>query len=448
MILFLSLYIAAVCLVPIFWRLARGKLDLFEPLIPAALAMISLFSIRPLAMLATDELDYYRWVYIGDAIEPALLICAVGVTAYVIGYMVPLRVGNSRFKYQVGVYNKSRFRVICAVYIATAVLLLWNYMSLGFIESLSIIAKGQSESFDEAITVHTAYLYAAPILMACSAILIILVTGNRKLTVRTSMIVLVLIMLTATWFSLTGARRFIIPSIFIPLLTFLFIRKIRPKLKLIMIGLPLFFVLSAVPYMRHEESRNQIGGIEDQVMYAFTAHNTLQKIYLGGDTEMLPVFAVEVKALDSPNKFYYGAATLGDLFIAPIPSALIKKPMSARNRLLVDTFGYPCKEGPARICPDFSVIGTFYQDFWIPGVLLGMALMGMLSRRVWERFVRDPNNPFLIFNTAVVSVFTLIIIRAGFMPAFQWLLYFWIPVTMGLFMIVRRGVRLRTGETE
>jgi len=168
--------------------------------------------------------------------------------------------------------------------------------------------------------------------------------------------------------------------------------------------------------------------------------DVLRKIFLGSDTEMFPALAVEIMALDAPSNFYYGAATIGDLLIAPIPSALFEKPMSARDRLLVDTFGEPCSALPGRLCPDFSVIGTFYQDFWLPGVFFGMLLMGYVGRRVWFVYNRTPGDPYSVFNVAAVSIFTFIIIRAGFMPAFQWFLYFWIPVTLGLRMIVQRRV--------
>jgi hypothetical protein len=257
-----------------------------------------------------------------------------------------------------------------------------------------------------------------------------------------------LVFIPVAYFYLFGTRRFIVPAIAIPLVSYFLSRGIRPGVRTLSLAVIAFYVLSALPFMRTEGARSEIGGLHSQMVYAFTRDEIFKNIFLGPDTEMLPAYAVEVQALDSPNDFYYGKATIGDLIIAPIPSAIFYKPTSARNDILIRTFGSPCDAGPGGLCPDFSIVGTFYQDFWIPGVVLGMMFTGWLSRRVWARYKMDPDNPHKVASAAIVFVFTFIVIRAGFMPAFQWALYFFIPIAFGLYLARRRnGNAVRKGVT-
>jgi len=403
--------------------------------------MVSLFSIRPLAMLAVGELEYYRWIYIGGVVDITLTIAAIGVTAYFIGYyVIPMRLSRLQINYRGHEIRKSRLFTICFFYVAAGIILAAVYVGSNPIGTLVVLSMGRSENALDVITVHSEYLFSAPVLISCAVTLIIAAKGNNRFKNHTIFALLLLILIPVAWFYLFGVRRFIIPSAFIPLAVFLLARRVKFNLNHFVFLLPVLMMLAALPFMRTEGARSEIGGFADQAVFALSNRDVLRKIFLGSDTEMFPALAVEIMVLDAPSDFYYGAATIGDLLIAPIPSALFEKPMSARDRLLVDTFGEPCSALPGRLCPDFSVIGTFYQDFWLPGVFFGMLLMGYVGRRVWFVYNCTPGDPYSVFNVAAVSIFTFIIIRAGFMPAFQWFLYFWIPVTLGLHMIVQRRV--------
>jgi hypothetical protein len=128
------------------------------------------------------------------------------------------------------------------------------------------------------------------------------------------------------------------------------------------------------------------------------------------------------------DDFFYGGATIGDLLIAPIPSSLFPdKPTTARDQMLIKAYGGPCGFAEGGVCPDFSAIGTFYQDFAWPGVLFGMAVLGALSRAVWARYKEDPRSVTRVIVAAIWSVSLPIMIRAGVMPALAWCLYFLLP---------------------
>ena len=441
MLFFLSLLVLGLCVSALVFKQAYGKLDIFEPLIPAVIAMVSLFSVRPLAMLAAGETGSYRWVNIQDNITFALVICSLGVASYLAGYFLSARAPTPKASMAQIFFSTKRLHIVAFVYVVLSFSLTAAYLGSNPIATLAVLSRGRSELISEYITIHSEYLFVAPLLLSCAATLLIL--GNKKwpMSIQKMLIIILLISVPLAFFYLVGTRRFMLPALLVPFVSYFLRRGKRPSARHLMLSIPFFMIFAAIPHMRTEGAREQIGGIGDQISFALTRSDLWESIFLGPDTEMLPAFAVEVKVLDDYDEFFYGRAVLGDLVIAPIPSALFPKPTSARDQMLIEAFGSRCIATSGGLCPDFSIIGTFYQDFWIPGVVLGMMFFGIFSRKVWLAYRVQRDNPLRICAAAVTTVFTLIIIRAGFMPAFQWSLYFYIPIAVGLYLSRRRGPR-------
>jgi hypothetical protein len=165
---------------------------------------------------------------------------------------------------------------------------------------------------------------------------------------------------------------------------------------------------------------------------------------------MVKVLAREIVTLDKSGDYGFGSATLGDLILAPIPSAIAHdKPETARNMLLTKMYGAPCTTVNGQ-CPDFSAPGTFYQDLGLFGVLLGMAGLGWLSSTVWRSHLADPANMYRLSAAACWVVFLPILLRAGFMPGFAWFLYFLVPIWAMIGITGRRPqpVAVRSGDAQ
>jgi hypothetical protein len=191
----------------------------------------------------------------------------------------------------------------------------------------------------------------------------------------------------------------------------------------------LFIVLATIPFIRTSGGRDQAGGVVTAFTNAIASPleewNTFMTSY---DTDMVGSLSVEVGVLRVPDDLFYGGATFGDLLVAPIPSSLYPdKPTTARNQMLIMAYGTPCTLTAGGLCPDFSAIGTFYQDLAWPGVLLGMAMLGVLSRALWARHIADPGSATRVIAVATWWVIAPIMIRAGVMPALAWWLYFLLP---------------------
>ncbi len=196
-----------------------------------------------------------------------------------------------------------------------------------------------------------------------------------------------------------------------------------------------FILLATIPFARAAGARQQYGGAVPIFRAALNEpFSVVHEFFTGPDTEMADALALELSAFDRGRIAHsHGMATLGDLAIAPVPHVLFAKPVTQRNQILIATTGAPCNAVAGGLCPDFSVVGTFYQDFGAVGVLLGMLLVGGASGAVWRRAVAErSSDPALILLAGCWTVFVPIIIRAGFMPAFGWFLYFYLPTRVAL----------------
>jgi hypothetical protein len=448
----LALCVIGVVILALIFNTRRIGFDIFDPIVPASLVFLLLFGIRPLAMVAFDDLSYYWWIYIKDHLGWALAVCALGVLSYYAGMFLcsepreaPLRPSlNVRYSLR-SHCRPGLLWFLIAVFCSLSAAALIVYLGPNPIGTLAVMVLGRSTQLADLLTVNSEYLFGAPILISCSAIVLLLSKGSYRLDVKTGIVIGLLILVPVAFFYLVGVRRFILPSVFIPVASYFLIRRQRPKTSLLFVALPLFLIFSAIPFMRTAGAREQIGGITQQLSFAFTRPEVIESLVAGPDTEMLPAFAAQIRSMDSIDDYYFGAAVLGDLVIAPIPSALFPKPTSARNSMLISVFGKPCLAGPGGICPDFSIVGTFYQDYWLFGVIFGMGAVGFVSRKWWFSFKRHESSPFEVLRVSVLWIFTIIVFRAGFMPAFQWSLYFYLPSYFLLSVLYSRHFAVHAG---
>ncbi len=302
--------------------------------------------------------------------------------------------------------------------------------------TLRTLASGRS-SIAANDTGQSAYLSDGPLLFACAATLEI-VFARRPLTRSAFWRIIVLVVVPVAAFYLEGNRRLILPSVFTPLIANYLVTRRRPAWRSIVLVLPIaFLILATIPLERslgaREYSQGGAFGIFERAFQQ--PFQGVATFFTQNDTEMLPALALEVQTLQKPGDYYFGRATVGDLLLSPVPSAVIPgKPLSARNSILVRIFGTPC-EATGGLCPDFSAVGTFYQDFWYIGAVVGMAALGIFSSALWERHREQPGDPFRLIAAASWTVSLPILIRAGFMPAFQWWLEFVLPIAAALWYI-------------
>jgi O-antigen/teichoic acid export membrane protein len=429
---------------PIVFRTVRGRFDWFEPILAGCAMLIILFGIRPLVMVLGHRTEYLGsfdtrpFLFRVEAL--GLLATVVFVIAYevVCRRRIPAQHGR-----RLAPDRRSAALAIGWVFVSVAVLLFVVQLSRGssLTGSLKLILAGNSKALRDLFANSSEYLSSSPVLGTCAALLILLAVGRSRMLRQERWFVYLASALPTLVFLALGNRRFIIPAVGIPLLVRLLMLGRRPRSRFVVTVVPIIFILLAtIPFARAVGARQQHGGALPIFRAAFSEpFSVVNDFFTGPDTEMPNALALELSAFDRGRLAHaHGMATFGDLAIAPVPHVLFPKPVTQRNRMLIATTGAPCDAVAGGLCPDFSVVGTFYQDFGAVGVLLGMLLFGGASGAIWKRVIAEGSSkdPALILLAGCWTVFVPIIMRAGFMPAFAWFLYFYLPTRLALATLV------------
>jgi hypothetical protein len=428
----LALAVLVVLAYPIIRRTVAGTLDIFEPIVPAALMLAALFSVRPLYMLATNQRRFVEdpRFTISAWFSYALLMALVGSACFVAGYegyrsfrrRETTAAANGRV---LRIFRAvRRIELYCGVIFVLGIVAYVAAISHGRTlgDAFHLVVSGRSGALYDVTSSSSEYLTSAPLLGSCAAILLAL-TGGARLSRRRLLMMLVFMSWPLAVFGVTGDRRFIIPTIAIPIVVRFLLRERRPSwLRLAAVAIAGFVALALIPELRTNGGRQAMQGPQAAV----------KKVLTGPDTDMIFGLSIEARLLERPSSFFYGRATVGDLLLAPIPHVVVPgKPTTARNELLIRAFGSECT-AVGGTCPDFTAVGTFYQDFWWPGIVLGMLALGLASARLWERHLASPQRHTPLLFAATWTVFLPIVLRAGFMPSFTWWLYFLVPCLVGL----------------
>jgi hypothetical protein len=433
----LALAVVASALAPTLVRQRQHRFDLFEPTFGGGVMLALLFGVRPLYIIVGGQYEY-----LGYQTEPQITavigLGLLGSVAFAIGYFwfrrgrVACGEGPTVTDEATGrpALRKSVVLVALISSVLGVGLFAVNLLRMGPPgQVIPLWLGGHSIQLNDASAGSTEYLASAPILLACAATAIGVV-WTWHLTRLQMVMVFALAVASAGVFLINGDRRFLLPCVLVPVVAYYLSVDRRPGRKLLAAAIPLAFVLLAtVPWFRTAAGRAEFGGIPTILAQSVTSPLTAWNRFITlNDTEMESALSVQLQVQRDPGDFYYGRATFGDLLLAPIPSAIFPgKPVTARNDMLTRAFGAPCTVSANHYCPDFSVIGTFYQDLWWPGVFLGMAALGAFSRAIWARYLDQPRSPYRVVTAATWAILLPILIRAGFMPSFAWWLYFLVP---------------------
>lgn len=417
---------------------SRRRLDLFDPALPAVAVLGVLFVLRPLHMLSTH--DFNADGFDTEAGFDGTAWLAFGACwAYAIGF---LGAAMPRARSESTPARRLPPAPTVAVVVAGcgAGLFLLNLQIHGGIRSgLENLAAGRSLASIQIVTDSTQYLTVAPALLTVACVLLLL-RYPTKLPTRLGILIIVFTALAVGAFSLTGSRRFIIPAVAIPAALFYVLRRRRPKGRyVLLIGVASFAMLAVIPAIRAQGAKQEGATFTSGLATTVRApYKTVDQFLADDDTEMFAVLTLEREYYAEGGQHSDGKATFGDLVLAPIPSTLFPgKPTTARNELLEHLYGAPCRTVASGLCPDFSAIGTFYQDAGFIGALLGMAAMGVFTASMRRRLI-DVSDPGKMALPVAWLVFQPIIIRAGVDPALTWLLFFTVPAWLAVRFFGRR----------
>jgi PST family polysaccharide transporter len=444
LVAFLAAGVMATALYPFAVRLLTRRFDLFEPLLTGNVLLLTLFGIRPIAMILNhQQLDYDR-VYLPSFVF-TMGIALLGTYSFVLAHELSFPRWRARTLGRLMVVRRQRARLFALVATGAGIVLFALFLAArgSMSSTIHLVLAGRSKELETVFSNSSEYLTSAPLLGGCAAIVVALAAGPAYLRFRDWLLIVVCALFPVVYFFVIGGRRFLLPIIAIPLIVRYLERRRRPSWVAIAVVVPLaFLLLATIVLTRSANARSAYGGVSGILVHAVERPDDPARLFFTGpDTDMLPNLALEVRNLSRDGGYFYGRATLGDLLIAPIPHKILHaKPQTARNEILERVFGGPCQPNKG-LCPDFSALGTFYQDFWVPGVVLGMAALGLATSFFWARHKASDRDPVRIMFAATWYVMLPIVIRAGFNPAVQWFLYFAVPTWVGIRFALRIGRR-------
>lgn len=380
--------IALVCIYPITRRVAQGRLDLFEPLIIANLALLVMYVGRPAAMIASGPPHVFKGYDISGHIAQALIIAFTGAVAFQVGYAQQwARRTAGRLPHPHGRWNV-QMTVLFAIGLVVLACGLFAIFLLhsGGLGVLNELLKGRSSDQDAYFRGSSAYFYSAPALFwPASLLLFAMGLAERR---RGFVVTALLLMIPLGFFAGSqGSRITLIPLLLSPAIYYYLSRQRRPRpLAIAIVGYLVFTV--GIAYFRETRTATEHVDRIHELHRSITnpGYEYSQLLLHGTDNDMFESLAAETIVVPSelnasPVSFFYRTAA------KPIPSIFWKAKPIAPEEQLTQTL-YPLEKTRASSSP--GVVGSFYLMALIPGVIVGMVLVGYLFRIPWEYWGLHP----------------------------------------------------------
>jgi hypothetical protein len=405
----------------VFTRLRQGPL--ISPITISLLLMFSIFGVRPLLMMEADLYSFYG-SDVRRGFETAEWVGLLATIALVVGYGFSKAIRSSREpSASVAVVGSDTdessdvalSRIKVAAVISGGLLVAWLLVMVvlgGGVSFLTVLFAGRSDAVNARLTGLPAVVPALPVVAALIMALARIGTERvRRLARSETVVYWVIIALCVIPPSALGTRRFLIPCVLAGLLGAVLPRWNKVvSLRMVALAVVGFLALAIFPFVRSAGSRTQSSDLAGAMVDYFQSEGltgTLQGFFVSYDTEMFNYISYLAPRLGDSIEYGLGRGTLGDLLLAPIPAAFA--PVETwSNQILIAAFGGVC--GPS-VCPVPSVVGILFYDLALPGVFVGMLLIGVLLARFDGAFLgaKGPKLAVLL----VLAAFTPQLVRGN-----------------------------------
>jgi hypothetical protein len=136
---------------------------------------------------------------------------------------------------------------------------------------------------------------------------------------------------------------------------------------------------------------------------------------------------IALTAIPDPLGYRFGGATVGDLVLRPVPREVwVDKPLPPITEVTKQVWPVAVETGGFN--PAFTPVMSFYWDFGVLGVFVGMGLFGVLARSLWEYFIRLRSSfaAQLIYATALC--YLVVVLRHDPVIVTIWGLILFVPL--------------------
>lgn len=430
---------------PIVLRGLQKRFDPFEPITIISFAAFVLFALRPVAQLAYGE-TIYSGLSIEAGFDRALLIALLGVAALYAGYGVTAgRRMASRLKPLPATLEPQGIIAFATGLVIIGLVLYGLYIrQIGGLAVAKSLARGRDPLEGLIVSNTSAYLRFGPFLAIPATLLLLEAAAARR---RALFVVLTAVGAGLMVVILAGPRgdRLWLMLLLMSVLVLPYLRtQRRPRMRTIVVAgvLGFAFGITFLSQIRVPVARNAspIVLLERTVENPFRGWHTF---ILGGDTEMFPILALEAERVPAVHPYNHGV-TIISLVTNWIPRAIYpRKTFSADEQVYSFLFPARAKITLAGTAP--SIVGGFYYDSGLVGVMLGMFVFGLGARVLFEYLKAHLANAGVRLFYAATLPFIAVTMRGNPTDTVGRMAYIVFPVLVALWWTGRRSARTRLG---
>lgn len=364
---------------PLAFKSMRGRLDVFEPLVFANLALGVMFLGRPLADLATGATHHHGYGIL-STFDEALVVALCGVLAFQFGYGFPAAGAAARTLPQPPAFKPGRAAIAAWIFLVIGAGLFWAFLSAqGGMGLLRTLLEGRAAEDNDLFLGSSGYLYNGILLFAASALIffaLATLAHRRHHYVSFAMLVLPLLV----FYGARGTRSQLLPLVVaVPVFWYLS-RERRPRVATTLVCAMLG--LAVLGWMREVRNAGERGDAWSKLGAALMSPvEQFGDMLTGMDAEMFDSLANELSVIPEQLPFQHGA-TLTDSMVRAVPRPLWPNKPLESNDAIVETL-WPEHHSKSRAGPAFSIVGVFYADSGLATVVLGMFSVGFACAVLW-----------------------------------------------------------------
>ena len=252
------------------------------------------------------------------------------------------------------------------------------------LDGLSLFLRGRSAELRDALAVPSFYPWAATLVVVPSTIVVATVAWARG-SWRFTLLALVLAAAVFLRALPTGNRLLLLPFLGALFVLYFVRRRTRPGfVTLIAIAAVAITASAVLSDLRGRGDRDEsaLTSVRNVLLHPARA---VAPFTTGPDTEMAATLAAALEVIPAQQSHSLGATIFGDLATRPIPRPLWEeKPAPPRQKLIATIWPVEAKRGTLN--PAFSALLYFFWDLSYAGVLLGLALYGILARALFQYY--------------------------------------------------------------
>lgn len=392
---------------------------IFSPFALTLLVLVAIYGFRPLLMSTSEHFSFYA-IDIRSGAVGAALVGLLAVCFLCFGYGLSTLTGRrgaadspSR-PIKKSSMQSGAWPVVLAI--PMLVLIGWVVITAFYGGGFDYVRRsfdGRSAALAGTYTNVPAIVFALPVVgCLCLAYSRILYERTNPLTRTQAFSYWVVVVLCLVPPSALGNRRFIIPSLVAAVVGAYAKRwSKRISLKALLIAMGGFIILAIFPFVRSAGSRtgrSDLLGAMGEYFDREGVRGVLDGFFLSYDTEMFNYVAYISPRLGEAIPFGLGRGTLLEALLVPIPAAIA--PYEKWSDVILErTFGGGCAE---IYCPVPSLPGTLLYDFGLPGVVIGMAVIGFLFGRLRRLNPADQQFTKGLVILCVLA-FTVVVVRGN-----------------------------------